>query len=156
MSRSEPEGGTQRKPTTGGEGPTGDPHRTHTDTPPQREVAGHCGRTVFGVLQSSFCAIWQIVATHVGFVLFGKISQIRVTFATIFYNSDNSLINFVLFRVISPIYVYIFLQFLQIAAKSLIDFVLFYEIAQTHLELMLFPKIVTNHTSLFVLFCKIA
>jgi len=31
MSRSEPEGGTRRKPTTGGEGPTGDPHRTHTD-----------------------------------------------------------------------------------------------------------------------------
>jgi len=37
---------------------------------------------------------------------------------------------------------FIFLQFLQIAAKSLIDFVLFYQIAQTHLELMLFaiPK----------------
>jgi len=27
MSRSEPEGGTRREPTTGGEGPTGDPHR---------------------------------------------------------------------------------------------------------------------------------
>jgi len=37
------------------------------------------------VLQSSFCGIWQIVATHVGFVLFGKVSQIRVTFATIFH-----------------------------------------------------------------------
>jgi len=59
-----------------------------------------------GVLQSSFCAIWQIVATHVGFVLFGKISQIRVTFATIFHNGDKSLITFVLFRVISPIHVY--------------------------------------------------
>jgi len=35
-------GGIRRKPTTGGEGPTGDPHRTHTDTPPQREVAGRC------------------------------------------------------------------------------------------------------------------
>jgi len=37
---------------------------------------------------------------------------------------------------------FIFLQFLQIAAKSLIDFVLFYQIAQTrlHLELMLFQK----------------
>jgi len=54
-------------------------------------------------LQSSVCAIWQIVATHVGFVLFGKISQIRVTFGTIFHNSDKSLITFVLFRVISPI-----------------------------------------------------
>jgi len=52
---------------------------------------------------------------------------------------------------------FIFLQFVQIAAKSLIDFVLlFYQIAQTHLELMLFSKIVTNHTSVFVLFCKIA
>jgi len=51
---------------------------------------------------------------------------------------------------------FIFLQFVQIAAKSLIDFVLFYQIAQTHLELMLFQKIVTNHTSVFVLFCKIA
>jgi len=59
-----------------------------------------------GVLQSSFCAIWQIAVTHVGFVLFGKISQIRVTFATIFHNSDKSLITFVLFRVISPIHVY--------------------------------------------------
>jgi len=28
------------------------------------------------------------------FVLFGKISQIRVTFATIFHNSDKSLITF--------------------------------------------------------------
>jgi len=28
---SEPEGGTRREPTTGGEGPTGDPHSTHTD-----------------------------------------------------------------------------------------------------------------------------
>jgi len=37
---------------------------------------------------------------------------------------------------------FIFLQFLQIAAKSLIDFVLDYQIAQTHLELMLFQKIV--------------
>jgi len=66
------------------------------------------GRTLLanGVLQSSFCAIWQIVATHVGFVLFGKISQIRVAFATIFHNSDKSLITFVLFRVISPIHVY--------------------------------------------------
>ena len=44
-----------------------------------------------------FCAIWQILATHVGFVLFGKTSQIRVTFATIFHNSDKSLITFVLF-----------------------------------------------------------
>jgi len=51
---------------------------------------------------------------------------------------------------------FIFLQFFQIAAKSLIDFVLFYQIAQTHLELMLFKKIVTNHTSVFVRFCKIA
>jgi len=59
-----------------------------------------------GVLQSSFCAIWQIVATHIEFVLFGKISQIRVTFATNFHNSDKSLITFVLFRVISPIHVY--------------------------------------------------
>jgi len=59
-----------------------------------------------GVLQSSFCAILQIVATHVGFVLFGKILQIRVTFATIFNNSDKSLITFVLFRVISPIHIY--------------------------------------------------
>jgi len=59
-----------------------------------------------GVLQSSFCAILQIVATHVGFVRFGKISQICVTFATIFHNSDKSLITFVLFRVISPIHVY--------------------------------------------------
>jgi len=32
MSRSEPEGGTRREPTTGGEGPTGDPDETHTDT----------------------------------------------------------------------------------------------------------------------------
>jgi len=56
----------------------------------------------YGVLQSSFCAIWQIVAAHVGFVRFGKISQIRVTFATIFHNSDKSLITFVLFsRVIN-------------------------------------------------------
>jgi len=31
MSRFEPEGGTPREPTTGGEGPTGDPHKTHTD-----------------------------------------------------------------------------------------------------------------------------
>jgi len=51
---------------------------------------------------------------------------------------------------------FIFLQFVQIAAKSLIDFVIFYQIAQTHLELMLFQKIVTNLTSVFVLFCKIA
>jgi len=51
---------------------------------------------------------------------------------------------------------FIFLKSLQIAAKSLIDFVLFYQIAQTHLELMLFQKIVTNHTSVSVLFCKIA
>ena len=51
---------------------------------------------------------------------------------------------------------FIFLHFLQKAAKSLIDFVLFYQIAQTHLELMLFQKKVTNHTSVFVLFCKIA
>jgi len=77
-------------------------------------------------------------------VRFGKISQIRATFATIFHNSDKSLITFVLlFGVISPIipiHVYIFLQFFQIAAKSLIDFVLLYQIAQTHLELMLFQK----------------
>ena len=72
-----------------------------------------------GVFQSSFGAIWQIiVATHVGFVLFGKISQIRVTFATIFYNSDTSLITFVLFRVISHQFMFIFLQFLQIGAKK--------------------------------------
>jgi len=51
---------------------------------------------------------------------------------------------------------FIFLQFVQIAANSLVDFVIFYQIAQTHLELMLFQKIVTNHTSVFVLFCKIA
>jgi len=63
-------------------------------------------RRTNGVLQSSFCAIWQIVAAHVGFVRFGKISQICVTFATIFHNSDESLITFVLFRVISPIHVY--------------------------------------------------
>ena len=56
----------------------------------------HITHTVLanGVLQSSFCAIWQIVATHVGFVLFGKISQIRVTFATIFHNSDKKLDHF--------------------------------------------------------------
>jgi len=34
-----------------------------------------------------FCAIWQIVTTHVGFVLFGKISQTHVTFAAIYHNS---------------------------------------------------------------------
>jgi len=50
--------------------------------------------------------MWQIVATRIGFVLFGTISQIRVTFAAIFHNSDKSLITFVLFRVISPINVY--------------------------------------------------
>jgi len=33
---------------------------------------------------------------------------------------------------------FIFLQFVQIAAKSLVDFVIFYQIAQIHLELMLF------------------
>jgi len=35
---------------------------------------------------------------------------------------------------------FLFLHFFKIAAKSLIDFVLFYQIAQTHLELMLFQK----------------
>jgi len=61
-------------------------------------------------------------------VRFGKISQIRVTFATIFHNGDKSLITFVLlFRVISPIHVYFFaiLIFTKISAKSLIGFVVF-------------------------------
>jgi len=50
----------------------------------------------------------------------------------------------------------IFLKFLQIAARSLIDFVLFNQIAQTHLELLPFYEIatiqLTNRTSVFVLF----
>jgi len=38
-----------------------------------------------------------------------QISQIiRVTFATIFHNSDKSLITFVLFRVISPIPIHVY------------------------------------------------
>ena len=72
-------------------------------------------------LQSSFCAIWQIVATHVGFVGFGKISQIRVTFATIFHNSDKSLITFVLFRVISPIHVYFSAIFTNSSKKKKLE-----------------------------------
>ena len=36
MSRSEPEGGTRREPTTGGEGPTGDPDGTHADNNAQQ------------------------------------------------------------------------------------------------------------------------
>jgi len=55
----------------------------------ERDWWGACGpwgRTVFCVLQSSSCAIWQIVATHVGFVLFGKISQIRVTFLLLYFS----------------------------------------------------------------------
>ena len=115
------------------------------------------GRTANGVLQSSFCAIWQIVATHVGFVLFGKISEIRVTYATIFHNSDKSLITLVLFRVISPIHVYFFSICTNSSKKLDRSCAILYQIAQTHLELMLFQKIVTNHTSVFVLlFCKIA
>ena len=38
-----------------------------------------------GVLQIFFCAIWQIVATHVGFVLFGKISQIHELLLLLFF-----------------------------------------------------------------------
>jgi len=51
---------------------------------------------------------------------------------------------------------FICLQFVQIAAKRLIDFVLFYQIAQTHLELLPFYEIATNRTSVFVLFYEIA
>jgi len=43
--------------------------------PAERASASECEDlplTANGVLQSSFCAIWQIVATHVGFVLFEK------------------------------------------------------------------------------------
>ena len=69
-------------------------------------VVSQCGRTVF--LSRRFCAIWQIaiVTTRVGFVLFGKISQIHVTFAAIYHNSNKSLITFVLLilRVISTIH----------------------------------------------------
>ena len=115
-----------------------------------------------GVLQSSFCAIWQTVATHVGFVLFGKISQNSCYFCyTIFHNSDKSLITFVLFRVISPIHVY-FSAICTNSSKKLDRFcAIFYQIAQTHLELMLFaiPKnSIKSHISIcaFVLFCKIA
>jgi len=49
----------------------------------------------------------------------------------------------------------IFLQFAictKIAAKRLIDFVLFYQIAQNHLELLPFYGIATNRTSVCVLF----
>jgi len=45
-----------------------------------------------------FIGYWQIVTTHVGFVLFGKISQTHVTFAAIYHNSNKSLITFVLLR----------------------------------------------------------
>jgi len=52
---------------------------------------------------------------------------------------------------------FIFLHFFQIAAKSLIDFVLFYQIAQTHLELMLYKKENNkSHISICAIFCKIA
>jgi len=37
----------------------------------------------------------------------------------------------------------------QIAAKSLIDFMLFYQIAQTHLELLPFYEFATNRTSVY-------
>jgi len=64
------------------------------------------------------------------------------TFAAIYHNSNKSLITFVLLRVISTVHVINFcnLQFVQIAAKRLIDFVLFYQIAQTHLEMLPFIK----------------
>ena len=58
-------------------------------------LTGTAGERCFA--KQFLCSIWQIVATHVGFVLFEKISQIRVTFATIFHNSDKSLITFVLY-----------------------------------------------------------
>jgi len=45
-----------------------------------------------GVLQRSFCAIWQIVTTHVGFVRFRKISQTHVTFAAIYYNNSRAIV----------------------------------------------------------------
>ena len=48
---------------------------------------------------------------------------------------------------------FIFLQFVGIAAKSLIDFVLFDQIAQTHLlSGCHFFEIATNRTSVFVQF----
>ena len=112
-----------------------------------------------GVLQGSFCAIWQKVTTHVGFVLFGKISQTHVTFAAIYHNSSNkSLITFVLLRVISTIHVH-FSAICTNSSKTLdylIDFVLFYQIAQTHLELLPFYEVATNCTSVFVLFYETA
>jgi len=79
----------------------------------------------------------------------GKSHKFVLLLLLFFTDSDKSLITFVLFRVIcnltdSCLFFCNLIQFVQIeiAAKSLIDFArLFYQIAQTHLELMLFQKL---------------
>jgi len=49
---SEPEGGTRREPTIGGEGPTGDPHRTHTDNKVANPPAGPGGGSLLSTRRS--------------------------------------------------------------------------------------------------------